>query len=172
MNNSKLIQILKTFSEKEWSVFEKFAAFPFFNKGRNFLPLLKVLKKFYPDFSSPKLTKQYVYGRLYRGRNYNDNTMKNSISGLLAIVKEFLIQTELNKDGFERRMHLLKEFSSRRINPMFESDFKDAENESGFEITKQIKLEELHYRHYMQNSLMKEYSKGYIEYKNLKTIDL
>lgn len=90
MQNSKLIQVLKTFSIEEWKEYEKLVASPFFNKGRNLVPYVKVLTKFKPEFDSPKLTKEYVYSKVHRGRSYNDNTMKNSMSLLLNMAEEYL----------------------------------------------------------------------------------
>jgi hypothetical protein len=56
MRDSKLINLLKTFSEDEIKSFRKFVASPFFNSVKNYINLLKVLEKFYPGFDDPKLT--------------------------------------------------------------------------------------------------------------------
>jgi hypothetical protein len=61
LEKNYLIQMLKTFTAGEWKEFEKFSSSPYFNKGRNYLPMLKILKKYYPDFDSPEFTHQTIY---------------------------------------------------------------------------------------------------------------
>ena len=63
MKNSKLIQVLKSFSAGDWKEFKKFAVSPYFNKGRDYIPLLEELKVFYPNFDSDKLTSEYIYSK-------------------------------------------------------------------------------------------------------------
>ena len=82
MKDTKLIQTLKTFTSDEIKNFEKFAASSYFNKGRNYLPLLTELKKFQPSFDNERLTAEYLYKKIYRGRKFNKQVMWNLVSGL------------------------------------------------------------------------------------------
>jgi len=45
MDNNKLIQLLQTFTKKEWRDFSKFVESPYFNTDRQCGQLLDVLKK-------------------------------------------------------------------------------------------------------------------------------
>lgn len=91
MKNSKIAQVLRTFSRREFKEFEKFAASPFFRKGRELKPLLKVLKKYYPRFDQRSFTKENIYRQIHKG-SYNDKLMKTLMSDLLKMSNEYLIQ--------------------------------------------------------------------------------
>jgi hypothetical protein len=41
MNNTKIVQVLRSFSAEEFREFEKFTASPYFSRGRDLIPLLK-----------------------------------------------------------------------------------------------------------------------------------
>ncbi len=65
-----LYKLLATFSDDEWKEFEKFVASPYFNKGRNFGSIMKLLRKHRPEFSSKELFKENLYKKLYPGKEY------------------------------------------------------------------------------------------------------
>ena len=121
MISSKLIDILKTFSEAELKDFIKFAQSLYFNKGRNYLPLLKTLKKFYPDFRNPKLTKAYLYEILYPGKKYNDQVIRNILSGLLKICEQFIVINKINSDGTDFNTIIADELKNRMLFKLSES---------------------------------------------------
>jgi len=98
MINSKLIHILKTFSEPELKDFMKFSRSLYFNKGRNCLPLLKTLRNIYPNFSDAKLTKDYLHEILYPGKKNNDQVIRNMLSGLLKICEQFIVINKIKSD--------------------------------------------------------------------------
>lgn len=93
-----LYKVLSTFSDEEWLEFEKFAASPYFNKGRNFGILLKILKKHRPAFESPELRKENLYKRLWPGKAYKESVMYSTFSRLGNLADEFMIQKEYEAD--------------------------------------------------------------------------
>ena len=119
MEETKLIRLLKTFSGGEWKKFEKFAASPYFNGGRNYMPLVKELKKFSPGFESPRLTKEHLYGKIYPGKPFKETVVNTMLSGIYSLAEEFLVQHQLNNLP-ERPAMLIREFTKRKL-------FKDAE---------------------------------------------
>lgn len=108
----KLYEKLKLIQKNEWKDFEKFVFSPYFNKGRDYIPLLSLLKKFHPDFESEKLSKENLYKQLYKGKKYNENVMNTILSGLSIICEEFfLYQNFREKDS--REIRLLNEYIKR-----------------------------------------------------------
>ncbi|MBX7041842.1 MAG: hypothetical protein K1X85_02975 [Ignavibacteria bacterium] len=93
-----LYKVLSTFSDEEWVEFEKFAASPYFNRGRNFGVLMKILKKHRPGFESPELRKRDLYRRLYPGKAYKESVMYSTFSRLGNLAEDFMIQKEYEKD--------------------------------------------------------------------------
>lgn len=115
MNNCKIIKILKTFSYNELKEFEKFITSHFFNKGRNYLPFLKELKKFYPEFDNLKLTKEYIYKKLYPDKIYKEKTIKNLISGLTSLSLTFLAQINSQRESVDYYINLSDELQLRGL---------------------------------------------------------
>ncbi len=115
-DNNNLIKLLKAISAEEWKEFEKFAGSPYFNEGRNYIPLLKILKKFHPEFESDELTKEYIYKKLYPGKEYKATVLNSMFSRLYNIGEEFLIQTALKNNKYMIKEKLMiSELSSRGI---------------------------------------------------------
>ncbi|MDQ3021861.1 MAG: hypothetical protein M3R36_15010 [Bacteroidota bacterium] len=102
MKDTKLIQTLKTFTKDENKNFVKFVASPYFNKGRNYIPLLNELQKFYLDFEDERLTSEYLYKKIYPGRKFNKQVMWNQVSQLEKLAIEFLRQTGLKSYQTEK----------------------------------------------------------------------
>jgi hypothetical protein len=115
MQDSKLIEILKTFSKNEWKQFEKFIASPFFNNGRNYIPLYKQLQRYHPKFDNPKLTYEYLYQRIYPGRKFNKQVMWNMASELEKLSREFILQLGFRENKVERFNVMFNEFFNRKL---------------------------------------------------------
>ena len=124
MKDSKLIRLLKTFSKAEWKDFEKFAASPYFNKGRNYLPLLKALKKFYPGFESDKLTPENIYSSVYPSKKYNKNVVNTMASGLFLLAIEYINHLSYFSEGFRKEMDLMNELDKRNLDDIHNTMFK------------------------------------------------
>lgn len=69
LSQNNLVQILRTLSMEEMKELEKFAASPYFNKGRNHLPLLKAISEYSPDYDNAEFTKESIYDKLFPGKN-------------------------------------------------------------------------------------------------------
>ncbi len=115
MKENRLIRMLKTFSREEWKEFEKFIASPYFNGGRNYMLLLKELKKFSPGFESAKLTKEYLYSKLQPGKPFKETVINSMASGVYSAAKEFLIHSDLKKDNARKSTVLLRELSLKGL---------------------------------------------------------
>lgn len=116
MINSKLINVLRTFSKTEMKEFEKFAASPYFNKGRNYLPFLHQLVKFYPKFDNEKLTPEFVYSMLNPGKKFNKQIIWNLTSTMMNMAEEYLAISSTRKNKFYRLKAIADEYSDRRLN--------------------------------------------------------
>ncbi|MBK9332667.1 MAG: hypothetical protein IPM96_09785 [Ignavibacteria bacterium] len=128
LSGSNVIILLKTFSDEELKDFEKFVQSPYFNKGRNYIQLLKIIIKFAPDYESGIFTKNYVYDQLYPGKVYKESVMKSMLSRLDAIAEEFLFQKAVeNYDFMLRERLLLNEFSKRGLKKRAEKVIKETE---------------------------------------------
>ncbi|MBZ0203957.1 MAG: hypothetical protein K8I03_13140 [Ignavibacteria bacterium] len=123
MKDSKLIRLLGTFSKEEWKEFEKFAASPYFNKGRNYIPLIKELKKFFPSIDSEKLTKKYLYKKIYSGKPFKEFVINTISSGLKGLCEDFLVY-ESFRNNYDKTPLMIRELSIKNMNAEVESIIK------------------------------------------------
>lgn len=121
MNNSKFVQILKTFDKKELQEFEKFIISPVYNAaGVYVVRFYSEVKKFYPDFDDPSFTRERIYKKLYPSGKYNDSTLRKLSSELMKLCEEFLIFRNFSNRSYLRDRLLLQEFEARHLNRLFE----------------------------------------------------
>lgn len=119
MQNTKLILLLKSFSVQEFKLFNDFVVSPLFNKNQNVVSLFRSLKKYYPDFDNKNFTDENIYNKIFSGENYNYFKLKNLISDLLALGKEFLAVNSFRNDPGMRNKIMLEQFRDRNLDTMF-----------------------------------------------------
>jgi len=115
VNNSKLINLLRAFSKGEMKDFEKMIESAFFSKGRNYMPLFREIKKFYPRFDDDKMTAEYLFAKMNPGKKFNKQIIWNMSSSLLNIAEEYLIQAALKKNDFLRHSLVTDEVYYRKL---------------------------------------------------------
>ena len=127
MNNSKIVSVLRTFSKIEMKEFEKFVSSSYYNKGRNYLPLMAVLKKFHPKFDDDKLTPQYIYGILFPGKEFNRQIIWNQTSSLFHLAEEYLAHHWLKRNLFEKDALISGEYKNRKLAGLHLNKIKEME---------------------------------------------
>lgn len=103
MKSTKLIRLLKTFSDTEVKKFMDFVKSPYHNKNKNVIRLYEALIKFYPGFESDILTEKNIYNKVYPEGDFDYFKIKNLASDLYNVALEFLklqpnLMTEFNRD--------------------------------------------------------------------------
>lgn len=101
MQDSKLIEIIKLFTQQEIKSFEKFIASPYFSPGRDVSGLFNVLKKYYPGFSSDKLSKENVFTSLFPKEKFNEKKLQNLTSDLIKMAEQFLVHESIDLNEIE-----------------------------------------------------------------------
>lgn len=119
MQNTRLIQLLKTFSLQEFKQFRDFVNSPFYNKNKNVISLLSVLKKFYPEFGNRLPGEEIIFKTVFPKEEYDYFKLKNIVSDLLALGKEFLSVSMFGKNEHVRNKFLLEQFRDRNLDSMF-----------------------------------------------------
>lgn len=128
MKDTKLIQLLRTFTKDEYKLFEKFAESPYHIKGKNCGPFVTALKKFYPKFTSPKLTYEEIYKTLYPSNKFNRQVMWNLVSAAERTAEEFLMYEAL-KNSFDANAALLKALSEKKLTGHFSRNITKAQKQ-------------------------------------------
>ncbi len=122
MEKSKVTQLLKTFSKNELKGFGDFLASPYFNTNTRVIRIFEYLKKFHPEFTGKGLLKEIIYKKLFSGKQYNEQVMKNLISELLKLEKEFLSIDCYRNNSYELSLNLVTQLTSREVSGLFNKE--------------------------------------------------
>jgi hypothetical protein len=123
--DNKLIQLLKTFSPKEFISFGKFVNSPFHNESELLTALYVHLKNYFPGFSSDELTKENVFRNLYGRERYNDKKLRDRFSDMIRLAEKFLAISHLQKNPVNFKMQTLYEYSARDLKIHFDRTYND-----------------------------------------------
>lgn len=127
MYTHPVIELLKTFTEKELMRFLKFLNSPYFNNRRMMVKLFKTLRTYYPEFESKNFTKHHLYKRIYGKAAYNDSTFRNLMSDLLKFIQQFLKLEATEKNEVESQFFLTTELINRGEYNLFRNKIEKME---------------------------------------------
>ena len=115
MTESKLIQLLKTFSTEEWRRFHEFVASPYFNKKKDLIVFCKYLKSLAPKFSPKKLEKSTVYRSVFPNKKYDEKHLSYMMNYLLELGEQFIGWHTIEKDENVLNLNTLSSFADRKL---------------------------------------------------------
>jgi hypothetical protein len=119
LNNSKLVNVLRTLTKSEMKEFEKFISSPYYNRGRNYIPFFSQLKKFHPRFDDEKMTPEYIYAKMHPAKKFNKQIIWNLSSHMLNMAEEFLLLAALKRNRFIKDYQIADEYSERKLPAYF-----------------------------------------------------
>ncbi|MFZ1321864.1 MAG: hypothetical protein WAT71_09940 [Ignavibacteria bacterium] len=156
MHNSKLIQVLKTFSKKEIKQFREYTQSPFFNKNKNVIYLLEELRKFHPEFENKNLDAKIIFEKIYPGNEYDYFKIRNLTSDLLVVSMEFFKIISFQNNEHQNTLALLEQLRDRSLDKLFEKLF----NSYYEKINSNSVRDEFYYSHMadLKNELKSYYS--------------
>jgi hypothetical protein len=125
MHNTRLIAVLRTFSEKEMKQFEKWMSSPLHNSNSTLLALTHHLCVYHPAFKDEHVDKTTIAALLYPGETYNDARMRNLTSDFQEQAENFLVWINLNREEVPRKQLLLDELNKRKLGSIFASRLKE-----------------------------------------------
>ena len=127
MIKTKLTELLRTFSKKEFKEFEKFIRSPYFNKGRDLLPFYKSLEPFYPNFNEQNFTVENIFKVLYPHTKFQSKKSLNIIrvlsSDMMQLGREFLKQEELKSQKLAGGLIELKSLRKRNLKNLYSKHY-------------------------------------------------
>ena len=98
MQGSKMLEVLRVFSQKELLQFKDFLQSPFFLQSRSnehLLNLLEQILQCFSDFSSQKLLKENVFSIVFPGKPFQKGKLEKVMSALLKEVFRFISYKEI-----------------------------------------------------------------------------
>lgn len=124
MHTSKFISLLKSFSKEEVKEFFKFLSSPYFNANENVIKAYKIIKGEHPDYASEKISKEYLFKKIYGNKEYADANMRYISSELLRLGEDYLAYTNLRKKKADVKKYLLAEANVRCLDKLFIRNLK------------------------------------------------
>ncbi len=146
-----VIKILKTFSVQEMKEFDKFINSPFYNNYSGVVKIYQELKKYYPDFSDNKITKETIFFSIIKGKKYDDLLFRKYLSMLNILAEEFLSVIHIRNDSGKRDLNILHELSVRNVNDEYDKRLKIFEKK----IAKEYKIDGGNYLRLHELSILK-----------------
>lgn len=139
MNNTSLIQLLKTFSKDEIERFGSFVGTEYFNRKSAVTKLWNEIYPFQPEFDSPHMTREYIYTRVFPENDFNYGTLKNLVYELTMLAKKFIELEHYSAKKIECNLNLIEALMERRVTAFVEKTLaqtgrmiEESFNESGY----------------------------------------
>lgn len=129
MKNSKLIELLSSFSKIEMRQFRDFVASPFFNKNEELIPFAESLHKIAPDFSTKNVNKEKIYQQLYPGTDFDLKKISYLMNYLLKLAEQFLGVNHYLAESKLPQCHILGELVKRKLDKHYHYLLKKTEQE-------------------------------------------
>ena len=120
MKNTTAIKLLKTFSKKEFKEFEGFVHSPGKSRRRDVSRHFDAVKKYYPNFDSPKFTDENVYKAILPGEKFDKARFALEAFYLFESACQFLSALEYEKNEIEQDLSLLRQLAERGMDGSFE----------------------------------------------------
>lgn len=154
MLKSKVVDILRTFSNDELKKFGEFLNSPYHNKNKKAVKLFEVLSEHHPGYSNKNLSKENIFKLIFHdgtsGKQFNDASVRNLLSDLLLLSEKFLSFQRFEEDGFDFNEKCLRELNDRKLTAVFERKLKSAEDQLR---TGEFSGEEHFYKRYLLQEL-------------------
>jgi len=125
MIKNKAIEVISTFSGPELKEFSLFLESPYFNSNKSLIKLFGEIKKALLADKAEKLTEEFLYGKIFKGKIYNYGIMKNLMSELFKQAEKFIVLNLNNKTikETEQQILLLEELERRGLDDNFKQVF-------------------------------------------------
>jgi hypothetical protein len=123
ISENKFLRILDTFQADELAEFRKFVSSPFVASGRNYLPILNEIIR-QKSLKRNEISLEELHKKLYPGKRFSAQTLKNRFSELFRIAEEYLIHKSIENNVIEREKILLNALIERNLHKFFESTYK------------------------------------------------
>lgn len=125
MENSKLIPLLQSLDKEEFKTFGRFVKSKVYNPNKNLIKLYEELKKYYPEFKPRNIEQEKVYVGIFPGKPFHIGIMRNLISDMMQLVKDFFVYSESSKDTFRQKTYLLNELNQKDLQKFFDKEFAE-----------------------------------------------
>jgi hypothetical protein len=126
MQNSLLIRTLRRLNEKEIRAVGQFTTCEYFNRRPEVARLFALLTAHFQKKNPRTLADEAVFAAVFPAEKYDNQRLRNAMSGLLEIIRRALIVFEVENDRPTRNFHLVRGLRQRNLDDLFEKDAESA----------------------------------------------
>ena len=127
MHKSRLIRLMRSLNETEWSRLRLFLQSPYFTQNNalhwpeELFCLFHYIDGYSADLASETLTKESAYAHVFPGQTFVPGKLDRIMSKLSKVIEEFLIyeHSGLREDTVERQLVLAQYFRERKMAKAF-----------------------------------------------------
>lgn len=127
MINSSLIEILRSFTKEEIKEFDRMVSSDYFNRKSAVVKLWRVVSEQSPGFTSPEMSREKIYQKIFPGNPFNYGTMKNLVHDLTKLAEKFIELKVYNEKPERISENLLEAFLERGLGDLFEKNIRSTE---------------------------------------------
>lgn len=124
MQDSKLVDLLKTFEKEDWRWFRKFLLSPYFNSREDLIPFFDYLRKCAPEFEEKTIRKEKVFKKIYPKQKYDEKKISYAMNFMLGQAERFLAQREIETKPPLINNHLLKSLVDRNLDKHYKYQYE------------------------------------------------
>ena len=165
MQNTNIVNLLKTFSKKELNEFEAYIKSPIQIRKRDVTSYLKAIKKFYPEFSSPQFKDEKIYQSIFPGKKFDKARYTLAAYHLFDAACDFLIVLNSRENEIEGSFSLMEQFLKRGMTNSFEKLAKKLDKEL---IPEKLSLDSYFYLRFKYEDLLMKYHSENHNYDSIK----
>jgi hypothetical protein len=125
MPGVELLHAFKALSRKDQSALCELAACPFFNKKQEVERLCSYLAKNVRRAEPGVFSKEKLYQAAFPGSLYNDGRLRLTMTWMLKLIERYLAIAQMENDGFDADLYLLKALRERGNERRFEKKCKE-----------------------------------------------
>ncbi|MEO8146309.1 MAG: hypothetical protein ABI723_01665 [Bacteroidia bacterium] len=111
--DNKLFNLLRTFTARDFRLFNDFLNSPYFNKQQVLIEFFHHLKKYHPHYEHDEFDKQKLFKMFFPEQKFDDKKLRYLTTDLTRLAEKYLSIENLQHDDFALSNHLLHEHTKR-----------------------------------------------------------
>jgi L-rhamnose mutarotase len=125
VRESKIVELLKSFSHNEYKKFGDFVKSPFHNKSDGLIKLYDYFGKFSKDFSGLFIEYEEIADFVLPDEKFNESRVRSLISNLVKLIEQFLIYTTFEKYTTYQKILLINTLNLRNLTKSFKTTLSE-----------------------------------------------
>jgi len=121
MYQSKLLELLRTFSPRRLSRLREFLESPYFNRATDTVPFFDYLAPYAPDFKHAALAKAYILKHFKPDKPLTEKRLAYLMNHLLGLAEEFIAIESFRSDPLKKSLALMEAFTSAGLTHHFKT---------------------------------------------------